>query len=376
MVAKVTHNSYGATPEEWEHWGTKLGLGPHLLPSVMNPQARPAAKSGVQAGGFSKIPSMYNAQGLAHGIASWPQKITTDDEIAELARQPDYGIGLQGREIPGLDIDVEDAEQVDAILSLVEQVLGFRPPTRTRASSPRVLLIFRVATPPEQTLRWRGVKTAHGLVELLATGKQFVVAGRHKSGDRYEWQGGLPATIPTISLEAFEALWLELVERFAIEAPREASSRERQRGPDIELPDPVAEFLYERGLVVGEGQHGFFMEKNPLLASLAEGAIAGVAVGDVKLVGDGSEAFELGRWRRIATGRRGADPEHGLFRPATGGARRPFRWPRCPSLIAVEPAGNRIHQRVLKISLRLVAVDPNLAQSHQDGADVLMLELD
>lgn len=247
---------FGALPEEWEHWGSKLGLGPHLLPCVMNPAAQPSAQSGVEPGSFAKIPSVYNSQGLAHGILGWPRKTATLAEIALWAEQPDYGTCLQGRDVVGLDIDVEDHEQVKAILALARQHLGFVPPMRTRASSTRVLLIMRITTAVDQPLRWRCFKTGHGLVELLATDRHYVVAGQHKSGDRYEWPAGLPEEIPSVALEVFEALWRGLVDQFAIQPTQHATNNERKRGPDLGLPDPVADFLWESGMVMGTGTNG------------------------------------------------------------------------------------------------------------------------
>jgi hypothetical protein len=87
------------------------------------------------------------------------------------------------------------------------------------------------------------------------TGQQFICSGTHPTAVRYEWADGLPERIPELTLEQFESLWAALVDGFATAAP--VGGALRKRDEMIEgLDDPVAEWLIDKGLVLGEGRDG------------------------------------------------------------------------------------------------------------------------
>ncbi len=52
-------------------------------------------------------------------------------------------------------------------------------------------------------------------LELLGDGQQLVAAGTHSSGVRYQWQDGLPSSIPTITLAQLEMVWSILTQQYA-----------------------------------------------------------------------------------------------------------------------------------------------------------------
>lgn len=231
---------WGATQEDWLHFEFVLGLGADLLPVVSNPGAVISGQSRMKA--LGKTPSIYNASREVAGLAKWTERQATTRDLERWAKEEDYGICVQTRTTRGLDIDVPDVQLAVRIAKSYLAALGMRSlPQRGRAGSGKTLLAF--ALPGD--LRKRSFKVEGGLVEFLATGQQFIAVGTHPSGTRYEWVGGLPDEIPTISLEQFERAWAAIVAEFAIEGERRSSSRAPGEGAagDSEAPDDVAAFL-------------------------------------------------------------------------------------------------------------------------------------
>lgn len=242
---------YGATPWEWDQFSMVLGLDKDLLPCVSNPNAKISPLSDMKKVG--KTPSRYNKLGEAVGITKWTEKIATLDEIDRWSTNEDYGICLQTRLIRGLDGDITDKELSKALLSLVIKELGLVP-VRLRLNSTKFLAAF---TLPGNYSK-RAIKTKHGIIEFLATGQQFVAAGMHESGTRYEWAGGLPDAIPTVTPEQFEKLWARLVAEFAVEPPTDSRTRKAAGEGDAgkTLTDDVAKYLAEHNFVLELGRDG------------------------------------------------------------------------------------------------------------------------
>lgn len=240
---------WGATPAEWAHFQSKLGLEADLLPVVSNPAAVISPGSTLKA--LGKVPSRYNAEGKVVGFPKWTEHRATAVMIAGWSAQPDYGIALQCRQVRAIDVDIEDPALAGQVLDRLQQLLGPQP-IRARANSSKFLVAFRL---PGQMSK-RVIRTGEGVIEFLANGQQFIAVGTHPKGVRYEWQGGLPAEMPTICLEQFERAWAALVVEFGLGSAPVAERAPRLRGPDLDLPDPVADFLYANGLVSAEGRDG------------------------------------------------------------------------------------------------------------------------
>ena len=241
-VLKLPLKGCGATREEWLHFDMLLGLGADLLPVISNPDAAISPNSSMQSTG--KTPSQYNNQRQAVGFSQWTGYEATTGDIEKWSREPDYGICLQTRKARALDVDVSDASEAAAIHSFITE--RFNLPMRYRANSPKFLLAF-ISEGEHFKKRF---KTAHGMVEFLATGQQFIACGQHPSGSRYEWRDGLPDGLPTISTQEFEQLWDDLAQRFAVEAPTQStSSIKQQKLADVFSTDPVAQYLVDKNLV-------------------------------------------------------------------------------------------------------------------------------
>ncbi len=246
----------GATRDEWLHFANTLGLESDLLPVVANAAATPAPLSAITD--FSKTPSMYNRERQAHGVSKWPLHVATASDIARWSSEPDYAVCTIGRELKALDVDVASPTLSAEIRAFVDQLAGALP-CRMRPNSGKLLLAFRL--PGAFAKRKFGVRGGgeKDVVEFLGDRQQFLLAGQHKSGVRYTWDGGLPAQIPELSADEFEMLWSALVAQFA-----KPGTTSTGRAPDLQTKprrasdadgDDVA-YILEHWTVRGEEPDG------------------------------------------------------------------------------------------------------------------------
>lgn len=234
---------FGATPEEWAHFDLVLGLGSDLLPVVSRLGAAISPHSDMKA--LGKTPSLYNRDRQAIGFTKWTQHQATDEDVAAWSGEPDYGISVITRNVRAIDIDVDDEAQATAIRRFITE-FHLEAPTRRRGNSGKCLMVF--ALPGDYTKR--SFKVEGGLVEFLATGQQFIAVGMHPSGHRYEWEGGLPSSIPSLTIEQFNTLWSALEAKFAIEPSTTApKSSKSQVLASAVTNDPTAAVLFEKNMV-------------------------------------------------------------------------------------------------------------------------------
>lgn len=241
-------STYGATPDEWAHFDIILGLSEDLLPTVCDPTVERSPRSKVQHG---RTPSIINQNGQMSGMLGWTQ-IKANGEIKRWSRDVRYGICIQTRYLRGIDIDVPDPVKAQRIADAVARILGFKLPVRRRQNTGKRLLAVVV----KGDIAKRTVKVDDGQIEFLGNGQMFVAAGARVDGSRYYWEDGLPTTIPEISLEQYDALIAALAAEFAVEPVREGSSSPRKRGEHLNIEDPVADWLQNEGLVLGETSSG------------------------------------------------------------------------------------------------------------------------
>lgn len=243
--------TWGATPYEWAVFSAVLGLTADLLPVVSNPHAEISPDSKMKA--LGKTPSRYNGRGHAVGIANWTSLQTTNEEISRWEKNPDYGICIQTRHVRAIDCDLEDVAFAATVEAAIARILGVQLPLRRRGSSGKFLLAFRM----DGDFGKRIIRTAHGAVEFLATGQQFVACGTHTSGARYEWVQGLPDEFPVVASDQFEALWREIERLYAIEPSTETSASTRKETLKGAIHnDPVAQRLFELGSVLSSDRDG------------------------------------------------------------------------------------------------------------------------
>lgn len=232
---------YGATRAEWDHFLSQ-GLLEALLPVVSNLNARLMPGSKLKS--LGKVPSRMYPEG-AGGIAKWPEHITTMEEVAAWRRHPDHGICVRTEVLPCFDCDIGDQELAANIRAMIDEYLPGLP-TRVRDNAHKFLCAFRMDAPGPK----RVIKTAHGNIEFLGTGQQFVAAGTHTSGVRYAWLPEHPH-FPTVSRDDFERLWKALHEAFGVADEEDGLvdtvARSSVRNGAIDA-DPVSAWL------VGDGK--------------------------------------------------------------------------------------------------------------------------
>lgn len=199
----------GATPEDWFHFDFVLGLGANLLPCVPAGADVRVLKGSALEGKVGKIPSQYNHAGEAHGLKDWQKRQIMGNEVAAWSKDRRLNICVRTGPVSGvyaIDCDIEDTDLNHAIDMMVMEALPGAP-VRTRENSPKWLIPFRLEG---AACKKRIIKTEHGRIELLGDGQQFVAAGSHSSGVRYQWAPTLPDQIPTLTLEQLNRLWAAL----------------------------------------------------------------------------------------------------------------------------------------------------------------------
>lgn len=260
--------AWGASASEWGHFADHLGLSEDLLPVVSNPTGVISRRSKITT--LGKTPSLYNGAREVMGIGNWTNLRPNAAKVTAWSQNGDYGICLQTRDVRAFDLDVGDPVKSNAIAAFIEEHLNIGPlPVRRRSNSGKMLQVVRV----EGDIAKRSVPVDGGVIEFLASGQQFVAVGTHPSGVRYEWHGGLPAVIPTISIEQYNALWVALVERFAVGDARGGGDyTPRQRGERMDVDDPVADHLEQAGLVLSETADGRVLVTCPWESGHSSGA--------------------------------------------------------------------------------------------------------
>ncbi|WP_230164883.1 phage/plasmid primase, P4 family [Roseomonas sp. CECT 9278] len=118
-------------------------------------------------------------------------------EAAVVPPAPDaLNTGILCDGLRAIDIDCDDAAIAAAIRAEAERRFGGTL-TRTRSSSPRVLLLYRADEGEPSKRILDGVR---GKVEVLGHGNQFVTFGRHATGAVLEWEPLGPDLLPTTAL--------------------------------------------------------------------------------------------------------------------------------------------------------------------------------
>ena len=256
VKTKFAKPLWGASISEWSHFQDKLKLAADIVPIVSNLEAKISPNSKMSA--LGKVPSRYNATGLAAGFSGWTEHVITDLDMRRWRKEPDYGFGIRtggvgGTQIYALDADVLDATEAAQVNTIIEKHLGVLP-MRTRPNSTKFLVPLRVA---DVSLQNRDIKTTHGHVELLGTGHQFAAIGTHPSDVRYVWEDGLPDEIPFRDIAKLEACWAEIVKELGVAEPTTAKAATKtQTLMAAAENDPVAVRLHDLGMVLGQDKSG------------------------------------------------------------------------------------------------------------------------
>jgi hypothetical protein len=227
----MTSPNLGATADEWFHFDFVLGLGANLLPCVPASPDVKVVKGSALEGKVGKIPSQFNREGEAHGLTAWQKRPIQSAEVQQWAVDPRLNVCVRLGPLSGvyaIDVDVEDREIASKIHgTLIDEMCQDFPHAvcwRERENSGKFLVPFRMV----ETCKKRKIKldnTPKGpAIELLADGQQFVAAGSHSSGVRYQWEPELPQVLPTLTLAQVDALWKTLTESYGIPGQQTSST--------------------------------------------------------------------------------------------------------------------------------------------------------
>lgn len=220
-----------------------------------------------------KVPGVY-AHGVWSGMPKWPAVKATPQHIATWSSW-NCGIGVQGRNFPGLDIDVMDAEIADAIETLAVEILGPAPARFGRGA--RRLLAYRGQNHCKRRTAFSVPGYDEGFaVELLGDGQHWVAEGVHpKTGLPYYWRDNVSVAdraadgLTLISSkpldEFFHKVEVLVTGRFGAtltQSTRGKTGKRRERRKPDEAPSieavrdavsaiPFAELSYDQWITVG-----------------------------------------------------------------------------------------------------------------------------
>jgi hypothetical protein len=166
----------------WKRWH-KAGFTSELLP-IIPPNAPMSEGSSIKDPG--KTPGILNSYGKWAGLVGWPIFKATEEHL-KTWKNMGAGVGMNVRNHPAIDFDVEDAELVKMIHDVAQETLGDAP-VRGRGDSARILLMYRSGFKPKgrKFIFRMSDDSPNHLVELLGT--QYVVEGIHKRGEPYRWR--------------------------------------------------------------------------------------------------------------------------------------------------------------------------------------------
>jgi P4 family phage/plasmid primase-like protien len=132
-------------------------------------------------------------------------------------------VGLRGDRFPALDIDCHDEKLVRRIRAMAFAHFGGAPVRVGKA--PKELLVYRLEGEPFGRI---GVKIEDHLVEILGSGRQYLVYGTHPSGAEYTWLGSPlweldPSKLAVITKDSALAFMEEIAAQFGGEIQGRAS---------------------------------------------------------------------------------------------------------------------------------------------------------
>jgi hypothetical protein len=151
------------------------------LISVSRPGASIAPNSTLEASQMGKAPATLVPAGYVH-FRGWRQHETTREDVTRWVAEGS-NVGLRADHYPAVDIDVLDADLALWIEEQAWQELGYAPVRIGKA--PKRALVYRTEEPfGKRSLAFErdGV---HHLIEILGSGQQYLVYGRHPSGSDY-----------------------------------------------------------------------------------------------------------------------------------------------------------------------------------------------
>lgn len=252
---------YGARPTEWAQLACQDNLAAWALPVVSNTTLKISARSSIKQVG--KLPSVKNRAGEITGIKDWPNAPqATAQQIMNWSRDSDLGFcvrtGHQG--LLAIDVDVEDPQIAASIEEVLIRVCHINPEDlskRQRGNARWATLVQLDTDQPREKQVITLKPTPEGkqqAIEILGTGQQLVCAGTHPSGNRYTWSHGIvPVQVREADFQQF-LNYITLI--YAEEQVTIKPTAPRTKGQTFSARDPLASWLFNRGIVKKTGSEG------------------------------------------------------------------------------------------------------------------------
>jgi len=164
--------------------------------------------------GFAIIPIGKNEK-WPKGLKGWQHVVADAKQLTAWIRRGAFdGVGVLGAQCPGIDIDVNDAEIAEKIVTWCAENIGRAP--RRYGNGNRVLV--PCAAPvrglgPDASDIYLSAEGIKMQVEIKATGQQWVAYGIHPgTGNQYRWEGGelteyYPDLLPVLTGTKINALF-------------------------------------------------------------------------------------------------------------------------------------------------------------------------
>ena len=155
-----------------------------MEPPAHSPSVIQALRARLCENGFRPVAVLTRSK-KPQGEA-WPERARQNPPaaVSEMVTASALSTGILCDGLFAIDIDIDDAAIVRAICEAARTHLGGSP-TRTRANSARVLLLYRIDGGELKAKRLSG---GCGAIDFLGNGRQFVAYGQHPSGVPYEWK--------------------------------------------------------------------------------------------------------------------------------------------------------------------------------------------
>lgn len=243
----MAQKRWGATPEEWELFSDTFQLTRDLLPVVSNPDRAISPNSHMKS--LGKTPSAFNREGLVIGLVNWTERESTSQLVTKWKNDTDLGMCIQTRFLRAFDVDVKDAVLAASILAFLQNRHQF--PIRFRADSAKFLVSFYLEGDFTKRVIKLSAEKKGPMVEFLAGGQQFVAAGTHSDGARYEWDWRGLAEPPTLTPEEFEEIYTELLTEFGTEEISASGARKARIAGAVTVDDDIAKFIETTPFFIG-----------------------------------------------------------------------------------------------------------------------------
>lgn len=132
-------------------------------------------------------PIELKARGKRPAGQGWQKNARLNPPTAtrSLPSKRELNTGLLCDGLRAVDLDIDDEGCLRSVEKLMREHLG-PSPTRWRDGSPRIAALYRAANGEAAKLQIVGER---GSIEILGTGNQLVVHGRHHTGAELLWEG-------------------------------------------------------------------------------------------------------------------------------------------------------------------------------------------